>query len=181
MTVEPIENGCLRVWLTDAELEQWGLNRAEPSIRRVRRLIRQISAAAGWSDAHRVTAELIPIDSGGVLLVSPWTYPPTDTPSVYHLQDGDALLDLLRQWRYITDEDAPSCSLYEGEGGYHLVVYPQTPLSDRQQNLLLEYGTLLGEGEGAAARCGEYNVLIQAGWVLTEPAPPLPERGDPPH
>ena len=181
MTVEPIANGCLRVWLTDEELEQWGLTDTQPSIRRVRRLVRQVSAAAGWSDKGRVTAELIPIYGGGVLLVSPWVLPPVDTPAVYHLADGDALLDLIRRWRYIEEEAQPLCSLYTHEGGYDLVVYPQQPLSHRHHYLLLEYGTPAGSWEGAVARCGEYGRLIRAGWTLTarEPTPPVPE--DPAH
>lgn len=180
MTVEPIENGCVRVWLTDTELQEWGLDQPQPSAGRIRRLIRQVSAAAGWSGPRRVTAELIPVDGGGVLLISPWVRSPADTPSVYHLQDGDTLLDLLRQWRYITEENLPSCLLYGGEGGYYLAVYPTEPLSDRRQHLLTEYGTLIGEGEGLAAHCGEYGTLIRAGW-LTEPAPPLPVLQDPTH
>jgi len=180
VTVEPIENGCLRVWLTDTELREWGLDAPQPSAGRIRRLIRQISAAAEWSDTRRVTAELIPVEDGGVLLVSPWVRSPADTPSVYYLQDGDTLLDLLRQWRYITDDDPPTCLLYRAEKGYVLVVYPALSLSYRRQCLLTEYGTLIGEGEGVAAHCGEYGQLIRAGW-LTEPAPPLPEPQDPPH
>ena len=180
MTVEPIENGCLRVWLTDIELQEWGLDAPQPSAGRIRRLIRQISATAGWSGPRRVTAELIPVEDGGVLLVSPWVHSPADIPSVYHLQDGDVLLDLLRQWRYITDDEPPTCLLYGTEEGYCLTVYPTLSMSHRRQCLLTEYGTLIGEGEGVAAHCGEYGKLIRAGW-LTEPAPPPPEPQDPPH
>ncbi len=181
MTVEPIANGRLRVWLTDEELEEWGLTDTQPSMRRVRRLVRQVSAAVGWTDPGRVTAELIPIQGGGVLLVSPWVLPPVDTPAVYHLSDGDALLDLIRRWGYIEEETQPLCSLYANEGGYDLVVYPQQPLSHRRHCLLLEYGTPAGSGEGAAARCGEYGQLIRAGWMLTECAPTPPAHGDPVH
>ena len=162
MTVEPIENGCVRVWLTDTELQEWGLDQLQPSSGRIRRLIRQVSAAAGWSGPRRVTAEMIPVDGGGVLLVSPWARPPADTPSVYHLQDGDVLLDLLRQWRYITEENPPTCLLYGGEEGYYLATYATEPLSHRWQRLLTEYGYAAEEClHGLPALCDRLSALVE--------------------
>lgn len=180
MTIEPIAEHRLRVWLTEDDLEQWGLDAGPSPMGRVRRLVRQVCAAAGWPEGDRVTAELIPVDGGGLLLISPWTVEAGDAPAVYHLADGDALLDLILQWGYI-EEQRPLCSLYARDGGYDLAVYADGPLSPRQQSLLWEYGTPAGSGAGAAARCGEYGTLIRAGSDLyfTERAPHPPERGDP--
>ena len=180
VTVEPIANGCLRVWLTDEEIEQWGLA-ADAATGRIRRLVRRISAEAGWTEPIRVTAELIPVDGGGVLLISP-SVAAEETPLIYHLRDTDALLDLIRRWgRW--DEPQPLCSLYTYGEEYDLVVYAQQPLTLRQQCLLLEYGDPVPGGDTAAARCGEYGRLVQAGMdlslLVTECVPTPPEPPDP--
>lgn len=175
MTVEPIANGCLRVWLTDEELEHWGLQESAPSPGRVRRLVRRVTANVGWADTERVTAELIPVDGGGILLIGPQVSV-EDTPLVYRLQDEDALLDILRRWG---DDGAPLCSLYIRQGGYDWILYPDGPLSLRRQNLLAEYGSLIGCGAVAAARCEEYGQPVWAGAMLTARVPTPPEPQDP--
>ena len=180
MTVEPITNGCLRVWLTDEELEQWGLT-DHAAAGRIRRLVRRVSADAGWTESKQVTAELIPVEGGGVLLISP-RVPAEPSPLVYRFWDADALLDLIRHWDG-TDEEQPLCSLYTYGKEYDLVVYAPQPLSLRQQYRLLEYGVPAGCGDVAAARCGEYGRLVQAGMdlsqLVTERAPMPPEPPDP--
>ena len=176
MTVEAITHRRLRVWLTDDEVEEWGLSRTAPPMARVRRLVRQIVDAAGWAES-RVTAELIPIEGGGLLLISREAEPTPSSPLVYRLGDGDALLDLMRRWRYI-DETPPLCIVYEYGENYAVAVYPHRPLSVRQQNLLDEHGVPDGCGESAAARYGEYGRVLG---TFTGCAPPLPERGDPLH
>lgn len=181
MKVEPISNGCLRVWMADDEMKEWGLTDPEEEPRRVRRLLRKVLSAAGWRLGKPLSAEMIPVEGGCVLLVTPLLHPRGDEPAVYHLADGDALLDLIRQWRYIGEDPQPHCSLYQCPQGYGLVVYPDVPLTRRQQHLLLEYGSLWGCGEGAAAHCGEFGTLLRAGWTLTEPAPRPQDGGDPPH
>lgn len=177
VTVEPMDNGCLRVWLTGTELEQWGLEQAKPPMGSVRRLVRRVCASAGWPASPPVTAELIPVEGGGVLLVSPRTMP-ENPPQIYALEE-DALLDLWRQWRYIATKEAPTCAVYRWERGYHLVLYPGGA-PEHFRCAAAEYGTLMGEGEGAAARCGEYGTLLWAG-CLTEPAPPPPDPEGPEH
>lgn len=177
MTIEPIANGCLRVWLTDTELEQWGLQGQEPSARRLRRLLRRIAAAAAWSNPPQVTVELIPIAGGGLLLVSPWKHPEADTPTVYRMWGEDALLDVLRRWAYIDDE-TPSCAVFAAQGAYYLAVYPTAAISDCRRHMLLEYGTPVGEGVGAVAHWREYGTLLWAGWFMSDPAPLLPNPAD---
>ena len=176
MTVETITHRRLRAWLTDDEMEEWGLTHAKPSMGRVRRLVRQITAAAGWSE-RRVTAELISVEGGGLLLVSSEEPTPSPWPLVYRLRDGDALLDLMRQWRYIA-QPSPLCVVYGCGTEYAVAVYPDAPLSPRWQSVLEEYGIPAGSGEGAAARWGEYGTIIG---TFTGRVPPLPERGDPLH
>ena len=49
LKVEPIAGGRLRVWLTEAEMEEWGLT-AHGQERRIRRLVRHIAVTAGWDE-----------------------------------------------------------------------------------------------------------------------------------
>ena len=173
-----MEGGCLRIWLTEAETAE------EPMDRRVvSRLVRRAMIAAGRRPMGRLMAEMIPVEGGSLLLVSPAGRPDSRQPAVYRLADEAALAGLARRWHSRRDRsDTPPClSLYEGEGGYGLAVYPVTPLTAEELHLLLEYGTLWGCGEAAVAHWGEYGRLIAAGEVLTarEPRQPVPE--DPPH
>lgn len=177
MTVEAITDHRLRVWLTDDEMEQWGFDQETPPMGRVRRLVRQIVTAAGWSDRCRVTAELLPVEGGGLLLVSGEARVPAPWPVVYRLQDEDTLLGFMRQWGYIAEESS-LCAVYACEGDYGVAVYAPHPLSLRQQCVLDEYGTPAGSGEGAVARWGEYGRLLG---TFTARAPSAPTPEDPPH
>ncbi len=189
MKVEPIANGSLRIWLSEEELKEWGfypdgaLNRHS-----ARRLIRQVLRQAHRHPASGLLAEWIPVEGGGVLLVSPALQPDAHTPAVYRLTDPDDLLELAGQWSHLAADEQPEVCLYEREDGYDLAVYPITPLSSAQLRLLQEYGSLLGTGEGLAAHCAEYgsllatgNILQRLGGVLTEREPGLPEPPDPSH
>ena len=179
VNIEPIANRSLRVWLSEQELHMWELDSDGVGQRQaVRRLLRQIYRRIKRSPPARLTAELIPVDGGGVLLITPENgYSMADSPWVYRVADADGLLELLRQWRLCTEGTAePSCCLYQSGEGYNLVVYPTEPLSPRQQHLLWEYGYPIGSGEGAAAHCGEYGELLCAGALLTAPAPTQPDR-----
>ncbi len=169
MNIEPIQGGCLRVWLAEEELQQWGLGEVQDR-RNIRRLVRQVLTAAGRRPG-RVTAELIPVLGGGVLLISPKLYPEVGQPAVYRLQ-ADDLLGLWERWP--REESAPVCALYELGEEYRLAVYPDQPLSPTQMHLLLEYGTPLPGGEGAAAHAAEYGVLVGMGALLTECEPDPP-------
>lgn len=163
MNIEPIQEGLLRVWLTEEELHQWGLSEESPDLRRVRRLVRRAMAAAGQRPG-RVTAELIPVVDGGVLLISPRHDPQAGAPAVYRLE-ADALIDLWERWP--PQEPLPMCALYEMEEAYWLAVYPDEPLTSQQVHLLLEYGAPVGGGEGAAAHAAEYGRLVALGdWLI---------------
>ena len=176
MTVEAITEHRLRVWLTDDEMHQWGLTQETPAMGRVRRLVRQIATAAGWTERRRVTAELIPVEGGGLLLVSGEVYA-SPQPLLYHLRDGDDLLDMMRRWKYISARP-PLCTVYAYGRGYAVAVHPDEPLSLGQQSVLEEYGIPAGSGEGAVARLSEYGRLLGS---FTGCAPTPPEPEDPLH
>ena len=176
MKIEPIQDGCLRVWLTEDELQQEGLLKEEPSPGRMRRLVRRIMRGVGRYPTS-VVAELIPVMGGGVLLITPKLYPEAGQPTVYRLADEDALLALWERWP--REETAPMGSLYELEGEYRLAVHPTTPLSEKQMHLLLEYGIPLPGGEGAVAHAAEYGRLVGMGDLFTEREPRPPASWDP--
>ncbi len=178
MKIEPIDEGRLRVWLNEEETERWGLWSAPEQ--RVRRLVRQVMAAVGRRPC-RLLAEAIPVAGGSVLLISRLLRPRAEEIAVYHLPDEDTLLSLIRQWRKVPDDTQPYCALYEAGAGYRLAVYPDGTLSPRQSRLLLEYGTLVGCGEGAAAHAAEYDRRIGDGALLTADAPHPPAPGGPAH
>lgn len=173
MHIEPIAGGRLRIWLSESEWQRERENRRE-----LTRLVRRAYAAAGHRPTGRLTVEMIPVEGGGLMLVSP-AHRPRRLPAVYWLTE-EGLLGLARQWpRAVAGEEAPHLALYEGEGGYALAVYPLTPLTAAHQRLLTEYGTLWGQGQAAAAHWGEYGRPIAAGAVFTARVPRLPAPEDP--
>ena len=160
MKIEPISNGNLRIWLAEDEIEAWGLEDSRG--KGVRRLVRHALSAVGRCPTARVWAELIPVEGGGVLLVSFAVH--SHRPRVYAVE-GAMLPQIYARWRPAAEETA---QVYAVEDGYHVVLY-----GERSDTLLREYGTPLGCGEGLAAHTAEYGELIGE---ITAPAPQLPER-----
>ena len=181
MRIEPLTNGSLRVWLSEEELDKWGIDSDGPAQRRaVRRLLRRIFLQAEQPPPSRLCAELIPVDGGGVLLVTPSGQIPSEGPWVYCFADTDSLLDFVGCWRRISSASPPYLCLYAQGDGYALAVYSAEPLSRYRHRLLNEYGRLKGVGEGVAAYLGEHSPLLAAGDLFTAPAPPLSANEDPP-
>ena len=162
MKIEPISNGNLRIWLAENEIEEWGLEDSHG--KGVRRLVRHALSAIGRCPTARVWAELIPVEGGWMLLVSPAVH--NRYPMVYAVAT-EMLPQVYARWRPAVAETA---QVYAVEEGYHVVLY-----GERSDTLLREYGTPLGSGEGVAAHTAEYGR-----WVgeITAPAPQLPARED---
>lgn len=167
MKIEPIAEGRLRVWLNEEEAVRWQLDRDLPDRPRLRRFVRRIYGAAGYRSVGRLVAEMIPVAEGWLLLIGPSPVP-QKSPAVYCLENADTLLTFIRRWQSETDTPQPGCMLYEWGDQYHLVVYPEEPLSQRQTALLNEHTQLVGYGEVLAAHTAEYGNLIVAGNLLTE-------------
>lgn len=177
MKIEPIDGGRLRVWLSQTEAEQWNLHTDRPDPKALRRAAGRLLRGAGRRPAGRLAAEMIPVEGGWVLLISPLLRPDGQHPMVVHLADADHLLELVGRWDRLIDGEDPYCALYETGEGYELAVYPVEPLTAAQVHLLMEYGTLIGQGEGVAAHAAEYGTLIGAGAGITGGGrrPPEPE------
>ncbi|MBQ7088932.1 MAG: hypothetical protein IJN04_04740 [Clostridia bacterium] len=166
MTVEPIENGNLRIWLADNEMEEWGLTDSQP--KRVRRLVRRALSAVGRRPAPRMWAEMIPVDGGCVVLVS--TEGPRHTRPTVYAVEAEHLAEVTARLRL---PEGDTAQVYAVEDGYHVVVCSEEEGCDA---LLCEYGRLLGYGEAVAAHTAEYGE-----WILTMPAPASPTGADPVH
>lgn len=157
MKIEPISNGNLRIWLAETEAGEWGLQEGS---RGVRRLVRHALATAGRSTSLCVEAEMIPVDGGWVIVVSPRIH--SRLPAVYRL-DEDTLKAVALRWTRVSADTAQVYALGEA---YHVVTYG----SDTEW-LLREYGQPVGYGAGVAAHTAEYGE-----WRFTMPAPRLPEH-----
>lgn len=159
MKVEQISGGSLRVWLSEKEMRQWKLYPpGEETSPMAGRLVRQVLQNAPRPGKH-LLAELIPVEGGGVLVVSVAPAPRRQTPLVYRLS-MDALLDLALQWRVRPGESPPAFCLYEQGEAYLLTVYPEQTLSPGLRDFLSEYAICLGSGEGMAAYAAEHGRLL---------------------
>ena len=87
MKIESITNGNLRIWLAEDEIKEWGLE--DDGNDGVRRLVRRALKAMGRRVTAHVWAEMIPVEGGCVLLVSPTVHKP-HLPGVYAVT-ADAL------------------------------------------------------------------------------------------
>ena len=160
MKIEPISNGNLRIWLAEDEIAWWGLDGGRRD--GVRRLVRRALAATGRRLTSRTWAEMIPVEGGCVILVTPAVH--SCRPMVYALA-RPMLAEVTARWPRGTAERA---QVYAVGEGYHLVLY-----GEGADPLLREYGEPLGCGEGLAAHTAEYGV-----WVgeITAPVLGLPVR-----
>ena len=165
MKIEPIDNGNLRIWLAEEEIEEWGLDDSRG--KGIRRLVRRALSAVGRRMSTHTWAEMIPVEGGCVILVSR-SEPHRTCPTVYAVET--ALLPHVVARLRLPEGD--TAQIYAVEDGYHVVVYSEGEGGDA---LLREYGQPLGCGEAMAAHTADYG-----DWVLTmpEPAPPTDAGSD---
>ena len=162
MKIEPISNGNLRIWLAETEIKEWGLDKGQ---RGVRRLVRHALETVGHSSAIRVEAEMIPVDGGWVIVVSPRIH--SRLPAVYEVEET-ALQDVAVRWEWVSQEVA---QVYAMDEKYHIVAY-----GEDTEWLLREYGQPIGGGAEIAAHTAEYGR-----WLFTMPAPAPQESEGQPH
>ena len=160
MNIEPISNGNLRIWLAEKEIEEWGLEDTHGD--GIRRLVRRALSATGRRHTARMCAEMIPVEGGCVVLVSPAVHN-RPQPTVYRVE-ADALSQVNARWHPRWETTA---QVYELDGAYYVAA------DGEAEGLLREYGCPVGYGEGAAAHAAEYGQ-----WRFTVPAPRLPESED---
>ena len=163
MKIEPISNGNLRIWLAEEEIEVWGLE--SPHRDGIRRLVKRALAATGRRITSRMGAEMIPVEGGCVVLVSPVVH--SRQPAVYGVPQ-EWLAEVSARWRPGWTETA---QVYAVGDDFHVVLY-----GEQAECLLREYGYPLGCGEAVAAHTAEYGVWV---WEITAPVPVPPEHEGP--
>ena len=166
MTIEPISNGNLRIWLAEKEIEEWGLTEGRPD--KVRRLVRRALSAAGRRPTARAWAEMIPVEGGCVVLVSTEIHRRTQ-PAVYAVA-REEVPQVAARLRLSPGEVA---QVYEMEETCYVFLFSE---GERADALLREYGQPIGCGEALAAHIAEYGQ-----WILTMPAPEIPTHEDSAH
>ena len=188
MKVEAIEGGSLRVWLSRTEAEKWGLLSAErgEDAAKARRAVRRALRIAGRRVPPTLLAELIPIDDGCLLLLTPGEHTTEESgPTVYEIPSVEALCAMTERWFALSAEPQGESLLYlyEWGSGYALAVHPVDTLSAARNRLLQEYGWVIGYGAGAIAAAAEHGRLLADTAALkrmvTAPAPEPPDCGDP--
>ncbi len=174
MKMEPLNSGELRIWMTNGELERWGLNTenmqaGEPSTdRALRRLLAVARQRMTFSSDGIVTVEALPLEGGCLFLFSGCRRKVVTTaPQIYRIDTADTLLQfaqtLAQTNRYAP---YPCTSLYRQNDQYFLIVYAGLGPTRRVCRIAEEYGTRIGEGETTAAMIEEHASLITVGDAL---------------
>ena len=164
-----MENGRLRIWLSDAELKQWGIcyERLGESRIETDRLLRRILSAARQCGGLRrhLSVEAFPVAGGCILLVCDDDSIHPGGPLVCRIPRLEELYALAECWR-ASGEPAPVSTLYEWNEEYLLVLYPVPSFTAGQQAMLREYSQSISYGDAAAAMAAEHGRLLAAGHAL---------------
>ncbi len=171
MKLEPLNSGCLKIWLSHTDMHRWGLqfDRMHAQDSATRRTILKLIAVArerGMFGTHvGLTVEALPIDEGCLLLITPHTAPPLPTPepTVYTVADADALLHLGKALHTIPEQQLPTASLYRWNQEYRLIVYTGTEPAHPYHQLLGEFADRLADGCAAAAYTEEHGERLLVG------------------
>lgn len=194
MKMEPLKNGSLKIWMTDTDMQHWGLqfeqmgSHDEATRRAALRLIAVARDRRLLSTEGALTMEALPIRNGCLLLITPHRDPLLRLPppaTVYCFHAADDLLQLADSLRYIKAQTLPPASLFRWQSGYRLIVYHDATTHTVCRRQLCEYAEPL-DGVLAVARTSEYGKAICIGdalsrLCLTAHATPPPTPTDPPH
>ena len=182
--MEVLENGCLKILLTEEDLYGFGLtfDNLDYDDNTTRDVLQMLLIAArnetGFDPAGGVVVEALPVDGGCLLLVTPTgghrriRMKRAVGPYVYEFDDADQLLGLASSIsRYRRPEGGKTSpvagsSLYQFDGRYRLVLYPAAPMPRGVGNLLQEFARAAGEGDAAAAYTAEHGRPIAVGDAL---------------
>lgn len=187
MKMELLENGCLKIVLSNDELEEMGLTferldyRNMETQRTIQRLLQIARQETGFHHSGDLTVEAIPLEDGCLLLLTP-TFARRRVrmkkavgPYIYRVEDIDGLFRLAENWKRMdarlqaagpSDWTAAGSSLYHMEDAYGLVLYPATPLTREANALLQEFAQPAGEGDAAAAYTAEHGTPLAIGDAL---------------
>ena len=186
MKMEPLQDGCLKIWMTETDMHHWGLhfNRMHAQDEATRRAIIKLITLAQERHilraSHDVVVEALPISDGCLLLLSPAVpLKRIPLPTVYRFTDADALLQFGRALAH--ESTFPPASLYQWNTEYRLIVYAGWEPLCRYRRLLSEFAQPLTDHAAYTEEHGRALAVGNALQVLTGRGSPSPKRPDPLH
>ncbi|MBR3289341.1 MAG: hypothetical protein IKI63_01030 [Clostridia bacterium] len=178
MERERMRGGGYRVFLSDEDLKQWGVDFASldsrsPATRALLSAVSLVVRGGEW-DGEGMEVEALPVEGGCFLLLTPIRPPVLKpkvrrpaAPLVYRIPDADAWLGLLAAVSSSGERSRFAAgSLYAWTDGYRLVLYPFEPLSAVMQARLSEWGEPVASGAAAAAVVAEHGKPLVIGNAL---------------
>lgn len=175
MKMEPLKGGCLKIWMSETDMQHWGLQfdrmdaRDEATRRAVLRLIHVARERLAFRADDQLTVEVLPLEDGCLLLLTPMRAPSwfrLPQPAVYLIRSADDLLRLGDSLCHIPTDSLPPTSLFAWGEAYHLIVYPDTVSLLRLRRLLHEFAAPIAVGYPAAAHTEEYGKPLVIGDAL---------------
>ncbi|HHV51718.1 MAG TPA: adaptor protein MecA [Clostridiales bacterium] len=178
MKMDLLENGCLKILLTEDDLREFNLTFEDLDYNNVntRSALHQLLETArretGFDPSGSFIIEALPVDGGCMLLLTPTggkkhiRMKRVVGPYIYELDDADTVLHFAKIVGVYATSPLFGSSLYRFNKGYRLVLYPGAPLSKEMGNLLLEFARPAGEGDAAAAYTAEHGESIVIGDAL---------------
>lgn len=169
--MERLENGCLKIVLSEQELAERQLSfslmdyRNAATRQALSRLLREAESRTGFCAPGTLMIEALPLSDGCLLLITPELSRPRRLrlrrsigPFVYQLPDADCLLALAAGFGSdpLHMRGLSASSLYRRGEGYCLIVYPALTFSKKTRRLLETFSVSWQEGEGAAAFAAEH-------------------------
>ena len=180
MRMERLENGCLKIILSEQELATRQLSfslldyRDTATRQALDALLREAQQRTGFSPTGAMLIEAAPLDDGCLLLITPETprarlrIRRAVGPFVYTIADADSLLALAHGWCRdpIHARSLAASSLYRDHESYRLVVYPALTFSKKSRRLLETFAAGWREGDAAAAFVAEHHTPLVIGNAL---------------
>lgn len=188
MKIDLLENGCLKILLTEEDLRDFNLTfedmdyNNEITRSALHQLLDTARRETGFDSSGSLIIEALPVDGGCMLLLTPTggkrhvRMKRVVGPYIFELDDADTVLRLARS----VGENTPpmfGSSLYRFDKRYRLVLYPGAPLTREMGNLLGEFARPAGEGDVAAAYTAEHGESIAVGDALNRICAAMSQSG----
>ena len=175
MKMEPLRGGSLKIWMTDADMRQWGLTFERMSARDIptqQALLRLITVARERKvllSSSDIAVEALPIDGGCLFLLTPLhtaALTRVPEPTVYTVHTADDLLNFSSGLSRIETEALPSASLFGWQMHYRLIIYADKPLPAVCRRLVEEFCDKTAKGRAATAHTEEHGRALLVGNAL---------------